>query len=73
MIVACVGVRMASDRWMRTDVSSSKIPMYMIWFNAEGFLLGLRQEPEVAARAALYLRALSIGIPGYGINTIMKK
>lgn len=49
------------------------IPMYMIWFNAEGFLLGLRQEPEVAARAALYLRALSIGIPGYGINTIMKK
>ncbi len=47
--------------------------MYFVWWQAEGLLLLLRQEPAVAARASLYLRALSIGIPGYALNTIMKK
>jgi MATE family multidrug resistance protein len=47
--------------------------MYFVWFQAEGLLLFLQQEPEVAARAALYLRYLSVGIPGYALNTVMKK
>ncbi|CED83587.1 Uncharacterized membrane protein, predicted efflux pump [Phaffia rhodozyma] len=48
-------------------------PMYLVWFNAEQVLLFLKQEPEVAKKAGLYLRALSVGIPGYGGVCIMKK
>jgi MATE family multidrug resistance protein len=41
--------------------------MYFIWFNAEGILLGLKQDPEVARLAALYLRWVSLGLPGMSI------
>lgn len=47
--------------------------MYFVWWNAEPLLLFLRQEPAVAAKASLYLRYLSIGIPGYALNIIMRK
>lgn len=49
------------------------IPMYLIWFQAESLLLFLRQDPLVAARAGLYLKYLSIGLPGYAGNLIMRK
>jgi MATE family multidrug resistance protein len=49
------------------------IPMYLIWFQAESLLLFLRQDPMVAARAGLYLKYLSIGLPGYAGNLIMRK
>ncbi|KAG6831475.1 hypothetical protein H0H92_010384 [Tricholoma furcatifolium] len=39
-------------------------PMYLIWFNAESILLSLKQEPEVARLAAIYLRWVSMGLPG---------
>lgn len=38
--------------------------MYITWFNAESLLLALRQDPEVARLAALYLRWVSMGLPG---------
>lgn len=38
--------------------------MFLIWFNAESILLFLQQEPEVAHLAAVYLRWVSLGLPG---------
>ncbi|KAL7420831.1 ethionine resistance protein [Cryptotrichosporon argae] len=51
----------------------STIPMYMLWWNIEGVLLALGQGPEIARLAGTYLRWLSIGIPGYGGNVVVKK
>ena len=39
-------------------------PMYLMWFNAEGLLLLLKQDPAVAHLAAVYLRWMSLGLPG---------
>lgn len=36
-------------------------------------LLFLKQDPEVAHKASIYLRHLSIGLPGYAINCLAKK
>mgnify|MGYP004726957085 CR=1 FL=1 len=36
-------------------------------------LLFLKQDPEVAHKASIYLRHLSIGLPGYAINCLSKK
>lgn len=51
-------------------------PIYAIWFNAESILLFLKQDPEVARLAALYLKWMSLGLPGsylvamvYGLRT----
>ncbi|WVQ80696.1 hypothetical protein IAT38_002801 [Cryptococcus sp. DSM 104549] len=49
------------------------IPMYLLWWNIAGVLVTLGQEPKVAQRAQLYLRWLSMGIPGYGGNVLIKK
>jgi len=38
--------------------------MHLIWFNAEAILLFLKQDPEVAHLAAIYLRWVSLGLPG---------
>lgn len=51
----------------------SMIPMIALWLNIEGVLLFLHQEPEVANLAAQYLRCLTIGIPGYAANIVLKK
>lgn len=69
--------------------------MIIIWFSAEGILLFLNQEPEVAHMAAICsfcsflslielvwtdwsgtypdLRHLAIGLPGYGLNCLLKR
>ncbi|KAJ7669264.1 MATE efflux family protein [Mycena polygramma] len=49
------------------------IPMYFIWFNAEAILLGLKQDPEVAHLAALYLKWVSLGLPAYAFNLISRR
>ncbi|KAF5380192.1 hypothetical protein D9615_006162 [Tricholomella constricta] len=49
------------------------VPMYFIWFNAEGILLSLKQDPEVARLAALYLRWVSIGLPAYAFNCVSRR
>lgn len=38
--------------------------MFIIWFNAETLLLALKQDPEVAHLASVYLRWVSLGLPG---------
>jgi len=38
--------------------------MFLIWINAEALLLFLKQDPEVAHLAAVYLRWVSLGLPG---------
>ncbi|WWC70853.1 uncharacterized protein I206_104805 [Kwoniella pini CBS 10737] len=58
---------------MAVVLTVSMIPMFMIWWNIEGVLIALGQEPNVAKYASSYLRWLSLGIPGYGGNVLMKK
>lgn len=45
----------------------------MVWQSAEWILLGLKQEPEVAHLAGVYLKWISIGLPAYGFNTISRR
>ncbi|KAK2459611.1 hypothetical protein APHAL10511_008366 [Amanita phalloides] len=49
------------------------IPMYFMWFNAETLLIFLKQDPEVAHLAALYLRWISLGLPAYAFNCISRR
>lgn len=52
---------------------AAMIPMFILWFNIEVVLLLLRQDPHVASKAGTYLAWLSIGIPGYAGNVVLKK
>ncbi len=47
--------------------------MYIIWFNAEAILLSLRQDPEVAHLASVYLRWVSLGLPAYAFNCTSRR
>ncbi len=47
-------------------------PILALWFNAESLLLALRQDPEVARLAALYLKYLSIELPAYAFNNTLR-
>ncbi|WVQ96425.1 hypothetical protein IAU59_003530 [Kwoniella sp. CBS 9459] len=58
---------------MAVVMTVSMIPMFVIWWNIGGVLIALGQEPDVAHHAAQYLRWLSLGIPGYGGNVLLKK
>ncbi|KAG1729548.1 mate-domain-containing protein [Suillus lakei] len=49
------------------------IPVLMIWFNAESMLLMLRQDPEVAHLAGVYLKWASLGLPAYTFNCISRR
>ncbi|KAF8067574.1 mate-domain-containing protein [Lyophyllum atratum] len=49
------------------------MPMFLLWFNAEAILLSLKQDPEVASLAAVYLRWLSIGLPAYAFNCVSRR
>ncbi|KAG6380107.1 MATE efflux family protein [Boletus reticuloceps] len=49
------------------------IPIYMVWFNAEGLLLALRQDPEVARYASIYLKWASLSLPAYSFNCISRR
>jgi multidrug resistance protein, MATE family len=40
--------------------------------NAETILLALRQEPEIAHLAGLYLKWFSLGLPGYAFNAVLR-
>lgn len=54
-------------------MSITIIPILFIWQCAEPILLVLRQEPEIARLAGLYLRWLSIGLPGYAFNVVVRR
>ncbi|KAF8150627.1 mate-domain-containing protein [Crassisporium funariophilum] len=58
---------------MTVVMFASLIPTFMIWWNAEIILLFLRQEPEVAHLAAIYLRWVSMGLPAYAFNCISRR
>lgn len=49
------------------------LPILCIWNSAESILLALRQEPEIARLAGLYLQWLSIGLPAYAFNSITRR
>ncbi|KAJ7512561.1 MATE efflux family protein [Mycena galericulata] len=58
---------------MGVAMAALLIPMYWIWFNAEAILLGLKQDPEVAYLASLYLKWVSLGLPAYAFNLICRR
>ncbi|KIJ59880.1 hypothetical protein HYDPIDRAFT_161804 [Hydnomerulius pinastri MD-312] len=53
--------------------TATLIPISIVWFNAESLLLLLKQEPEVARLAAIYLRWTSLGLPAYALECITRR
>ncbi|KAF9461938.1 multidrug/Oligosaccharidyl-lipid/Polysaccharide flippase [Collybia nuda] len=49
------------------------VPIFCIWFSAERILLSLKQDPEVAHLAGIYLRWLSMGLPAYAFNCVSRR
>ncbi|THU97469.1 MATE efflux family protein [Dendrothele bispora CBS 962.96] len=49
------------------------IPIFVLWMNAEFVLLKLKQEPEVAHLAAIYLRWMCLGLPAFAFNCISRR
>ncbi|KIJ51532.1 hypothetical protein M422DRAFT_26940 [Sphaerobolus stellatus SS14] len=49
------------------------VPISCIWLNAESILLYLRQEPEVARLAGLYMKWLTLSLPAYTFNNISRR
>jgi len=47
-------------------------PIGSIWLNAEDILLMLRQDPEVAHLAGVYLKWLILGLPAFGFNNVSR-
>jgi multidrug resistance protein, MATE family len=54
-------------------LTAALVPILTVWFNAEAILLILKQEPEVARLAGLYLRWLSLGLPAYAFNAVARR
>ncbi|ORY27910.1 multidrug/Oligosaccharidyl-lipid/Polysaccharide flippase [Naematelia encephala] len=48
-------------------------PVTALWWNITPVLLHLGQDPEVVALASVYLRAVSLGLPGFALNQVMRK
>ncbi|KAI6132539.1 MATE efflux family protein [Pisolithus croceorrhizus] len=48
-------------------------PILVVWFNAEPILLLLKQDPEVARLASIYLKYASWGLPAYTFNCISRR
>ncbi|KAI6010116.1 mate-domain-containing protein, partial [Pisolithus marmoratus] len=53
--------------------SFTLVPILVIWFNAEPILLLLKQDPEVARLAGIYLKYASWGLPAYTFNCISRR
>ncbi|KAG9123094.1 hypothetical protein FRC07_000239 [Ceratobasidium sp. 392] len=49
------------------------IPIVVIWLNAEWILLKLRQEPDIAHLAGIYLRWFAFSLPGQAIAVISRR
>ncbi|KAF7329955.1 RNA helicase [Mycena kentingensis (nom. inval.)] len=58
---------------MAVVMAAVLLPMYFLWWNAEVILLALKQDPEVVYFASLYLRWVSMGMPGYALNLITRR
>ena len=44
-----------------------------VWWSSESILLFLKQEPEVAQFASIYLKYASFGLPAYAFNAISRR
>ncbi|OSD07821.1 MATE efflux family protein [Trametes coccinea BRFM310] len=58
---------------MAVVMAATLVPILCIWFSSESILLFLKQEPEVARLAAVYLRWAAIGLPAYAFNSISRR
>ncbi|KAF8079284.1 mate-domain-containing protein [Lyophyllum atratum] len=58
---------------MTVVVAFALLPIFAIWFEAERILLTLKQDPEIARLAALYLRWFSIGLPAFAFNCVSRR
>ncbi|CAE6427929.1 unnamed protein product [Rhizoctonia solani] len=48
-------------------------PIVLLWLNAESILLKLKQEPEVARMAGLYLQWFTLSLPGQCITIVARR
>ncbi|KAJ3485634.1 hypothetical protein NLI96_g4836 [Meripilus lineatus] len=58
---------------MAVVMAATLVPISLIWFTSESILLGLKQDPEVAYLAAIYLKWSVIGLPAYAFNSISRR
>lgn len=58
---------------MAVVVAGTLVPVIAIWLTAEPILLFLRQEPEIARLAGLYLRWTVLGLPAYAFNQVARR
>ncbi|KAI0330061.1 MATE efflux family protein [Cubamyces sp. BRFM 1775] len=58
---------------MAVVMAAALVPILMVWFSSESILLFLKQEPEVARLAAVYLKYSAIGLPAYAFNSISRR
>ncbi|KAG6888807.1 hypothetical protein C0995_005827 [Termitomyces sp. Mi166 len=58
---------------MAVIMAFALVPIFFVWFNAEPILLAIKQDPEVARLAALYLRWYSFSLPAFAFNCISRR
>ncbi|KAG2003352.1 hypothetical protein CC2G_003960 [Coprinopsis cinerea AmutBmut pab1-1] len=58
---------------MGVVMAGTLVPIILTWLNAESILLFLKQDPEVARLASLYLRWAILGLPAYTFNCISRR
>ncbi|PCH45028.1 MATE efflux protein [Wolfiporia cocos MD-104 SS10] len=58
---------------MAVVMAAVLVPIILIWFSSESILLFLKQDPDVAHLAAVYLRWLTLGLPAYTFNAISRR
>ncbi|KAG9105962.1 hypothetical protein FRC07_009039, partial [Ceratobasidium sp. 392] len=58
---------------MMVLMSALIVPILAIWLNAEHIYLYLRQDPEVARLAALYLKYASFQLPCFAFNAVIRR
>ncbi|KAH9941296.1 MATE efflux family protein [Epithele typhae] len=58
---------------MAIVMSAALVPIFCVWWSSESILLYLKQEPEVARLASVYLKWASIGLPAYAFNAISRR
>ncbi|KAG7092076.1 hypothetical protein E1B28_008455 [Marasmius oreades] len=49
------------------------IPILTLWLNSESILLFLRQDPEVARLASIYIRWMCMGLPAFAFNGVARR
>ncbi|KAH9946486.1 MATE efflux family protein [Amylocystis lapponica] len=57
---------------MAVVMAAVQVPILLIWFNSESILLFLKQDPEVAHLAAVYLKYVAFSLPAYAFNGISR-